>query len=75
MLDIFNDYVDGHFMWTVRNELEPRWNYIDSYDKGWIVNGSDGLNSFRSSWRDEADFERKHQDLKQKAFFRPSIFQ
>ena len=25
-------------MWTVRNELEPRWNYIDSYDKGWIKN-------------------------------------
>ena len=37
-LDIFNWSVQGHFMWTVRNELEPRWNYIDSYDKGWIVN-------------------------------------
>ena len=38
VLDIFNWSVQGHFMWTVRNELEPRWNYISSYDKGWIVN-------------------------------------
>ena len=35
-MDIFNGTVQGHFMWTVRNELEPRWNYIESYDKGWI---------------------------------------
>jgi len=37
-LDIFNWAVEGHFMWTVRNELEPRWSYVDSYDKGWIKN-------------------------------------
>ena len=36
VLNIFDWAVEGHFMWTVRNELEPRWNYIDSYDKGWI---------------------------------------
>ena len=36
VMDIFNWSVEGHLMWTVRNELEPRWNYIDSYDKGWI---------------------------------------
>jgi len=35
-MSIFNDNVEGSFMWTVRNELEPRWNYIDSYDAGWI---------------------------------------
>jgi len=35
-MDIFNGNVEGHFMWTVRNELEDRWNYITSYDKGWI---------------------------------------
>ena len=23
-------------MWNFRTELEPRWSYIDSYDKGWI---------------------------------------
>jgi len=39
-LDIFNWAVDGHFMWTVRNELESRWNYVDSYDKGWIKNAA-----------------------------------
>ena len=26
-------------MWTFRNELEPRWNYITAYDNGWIKNG------------------------------------
>lgn len=28
-------------MWTVRNELEPRWNYIQAYDKGWVKNKSE----------------------------------
>lgn len=36
VMTIFNENVEGHFMWTVRNELEPRWNYISSYDLGWI---------------------------------------
>jgi len=40
VIDIFNNSIDGHFMWTVRNELEPRWNYITSYDKGWIKNST-----------------------------------
>jgi len=35
---IFNDTVAGHFLWTARNELEDRWNYVTSYDKGWIKN-------------------------------------
>ena len=35
-LDIFNDEVQAHFMWTVRNELEPRWSYLEAYDAGWI---------------------------------------
>ena len=35
-LSIYNETVQGHFMWTVKNELEPRWSYIESYDKGWI---------------------------------------
>ena len=38
VLDIFNWAVEGHFMWTVRNELEPRWEYTRSYDAGWIKN-------------------------------------
>lgn len=37
-LDVFNWAVEGHFMWTVRNELEPRWEYTRSYDAGWIKN-------------------------------------
>ena len=37
-LNIFNWAVEGHFMWTVRNELEPRWSYVQAYDKGWIKN-------------------------------------
>lgn len=36
VINIFNGTVEGHFLWTVRNELEPRWNYVESYDKGWI---------------------------------------
>lgn len=36
VMDIFNNNVEGHFMWTVRNEIEPRWEYVASYDAGWI---------------------------------------
>jgi hypothetical protein len=39
-LDVFNWAVEGHFMWTVRNELEPRWEYTRSYDAGWIKNAT-----------------------------------
>ena len=38
LLYILNDHVAGHFLWTARNELEDRWNYITAYDKGWIKN-------------------------------------
>jgi len=38
LMYIFNDTVAGHFLWTARNELEDRWNYVTSYDKGWIKN-------------------------------------
>ena len=33
---VMDDLVQGMFMWTFRNELEPRWSYPESYDKGWI---------------------------------------
>jgi hypothetical protein len=33
---IFNDNVDGQFLWNFRNELEPRWSYIEAYDMGWL---------------------------------------
>ena len=43
---IFNGTVQGHFMWTVHNELEPRWNYVTSYDKGWIKNKTSAADVF-----------------------------
>ena len=33
---IIDDLVQGSFLWTFRNELEPRWSYPESYDAGWI---------------------------------------
>lgn len=38
MMSIFNQNVDAHFLWTARNELEEKWNYISAFDKGWIKN-------------------------------------
>lgn len=32
----FDDAVQGHFLWTFRNELEDRWNYVTAFDKGWL---------------------------------------
>lgn len=23
-------------IWTFRNELEPRWSYLEAYDAGWL---------------------------------------
>lgn len=36
----FDANIQGHIMWTVRNELEPRWNYLESYKNGFIPKGS-----------------------------------
>ena len=33
---VMDDMVQGMFMWTFRNELEDKWNYITAFDKGWI---------------------------------------
>ena len=33
---VMDDLVQATFMWTFRNELEPRWSYPQSYDAGWI---------------------------------------
>ena len=38
LMYILNENVAGHFLWTARNELEDRWNYVTSYDNGWIKN-------------------------------------
>jgi len=36
MTDIFQDTVQGQFLWTFRNELEDKWSYKNAYDLGWI---------------------------------------
>lgn len=36
---IMDQYVAGQFLWTFRNELEPRWSYAEAYDAGWIKRG------------------------------------
>ena len=33
---IFDDAVEGQFLWNARNELENRWDYVAAYDKGWL---------------------------------------
>ena len=33
---IFDHSVEGQFLWTFRNELEVKWDYIKAYEKGWI---------------------------------------
>jgi hypothetical protein len=35
-MDTFDKHVNASFMWTAHNEIEPRWDYIKSYDNGWI---------------------------------------
>ena len=35
-LRAFDNMVEGQFLWTFRNELEDKWNYVNAYDKGWL---------------------------------------
>ena len=37
MMDAFNEFVDGQFIWTAKSELETKWDYIRAYDKGWLA--------------------------------------
>jgi len=34
--ETFEKHVAGQFLWNYRNELEPKWSYIQAYDEGWI---------------------------------------
>ena len=34
--DYFDANIDAQTMWTFRNELEPRWSYLQSYKQGLI---------------------------------------
>lgn len=36
-LSSFNTHLDAHIMWTGRNEIEDRWSYVNSYNKGWLT--------------------------------------
>ena len=33
---IFDQNVQGQFLWNFRNELEPRWSYVEAFDRGWL---------------------------------------
>lgn len=46
---ILNQAVAGQFMWNFRTELEPRWSYIEAYDKGWLNNYSADYNYHRGT--------------------------
>jgi len=35
-MNVLNYSSQAQFLWTARNEIEPRWNYVQAYDKGWI---------------------------------------
>lgn len=36
----FDNYVAGHFLWTMRNEIEAKWSYPQAYDNGWLNNSA-----------------------------------
>jgi len=33
---VYDRIVKAQFIWTFRNELEPKWNFVQAYDKGWL---------------------------------------
>ena len=35
-MEAYNDNIEAHIMWNFRNELEPRWSYVESWNNGWI---------------------------------------
>jgi len=43
VLEAYNSTLGGQFIWTFRNELEPRWSYLQAYDFGWIKPKSDDV--------------------------------
>lgn len=34
--EVFDNNFEAQFLWNYRNELEPRWSYVEAFDKGWI---------------------------------------
>ena len=35
-LDTFDRHVNATFLWTARNEIEAKWDYVKAWDLGWI---------------------------------------
>lgn len=34
-LEAFDEHLGASFLWNAKNELEPKWSYIDSWDMAW----------------------------------------
>jgi len=45
-LATFDKHIHGQFFWNFRNELEPRWNYIEAYDNGWLPSNKPSTDEF-----------------------------
>lgn len=35
-LTSYNKHLQGHFLWAGHVEIEPRWDFMQAYDKGWL---------------------------------------
>lgn len=35
-VQFIDDNFDASFMWTAHNEIDFKWDYIKTYDKGWF---------------------------------------
>jgi hypothetical protein len=35
-LDLYDKHLNGSFLWTAKNEIEARWNYISAWDMLWL---------------------------------------
>ena len=36
MMDAFDTYVEGQFLWNSKNELEDKWSFVNAFEKGWL---------------------------------------
>lgn len=34
--DSYDKHIQGQFLWTAKNEIEARWDYIRAWDMGWL---------------------------------------
>jgi hypothetical protein len=48
-MDIFDEYVDGQFIWASKVEIESKWSFVKAFEKGWLdpsVSFTQGEQSF-----------------------------